>query len=125
MERLFIAGTRETPEVHLDAEKQIFSISGKSIPEDAFAFFHPVHNWINEYITCPNQITELDVKMVYFNTASSKQLIKIFLSLEKINLLNKDAVVNWHYPHDEPSMMATGKRYSELMNVKFKFVETV
>ena len=42
METIKIMGTDDTPTVILDAENDIFEISGRSLPEDVTAFYDPI-----------------------------------------------------------------------------------
>jgi len=54
MEVLSIKGTQETPEVMLDKQSGVFSISGKSLPEDVKEFYNPLIEWIENYSNEPN-----------------------------------------------------------------------
>ena len=73
--------TADTPSVILDAERGIFEISQMSLPEDAVDFYSPMLAWLREYAQNPNPETVFNMKLEYFNTASSKQLIQILLIL--------------------------------------------
>ena len=46
MRNLHIPGTTTTPEVHLDLMDVCFSITGRSVPSNAHAFFAPVLCWL-------------------------------------------------------------------------------
>ncbi|HQK37835.1 MAG TPA: SiaC family regulatory phosphoprotein, partial [Bacteroidales bacterium] len=59
MEPLIITGTDEIPTVILDKEKNLFEISGQSIPEEAISFYSPVIDWFEEYSQNPNSKTIL------------------------------------------------------------------
>ena len=59
----------------MDKEKNIFEISGKSLPEDVVDFYQPLLDWLNKYRSTPNPKTEFTFKLMYFNTASSAGLI--------------------------------------------------
>ena len=81
MEPLIKEATVDTPKVVMDAEKGIFLLAQMSLPEDAVDFYTPVIQWITEYAKNPNPETVFEMKLDYFNTASSKQLIQILLFL--------------------------------------------
>ncbi|MFW6224205.1 MAG: DUF1987 domain-containing protein, partial [Bacteroidota bacterium] len=81
MDVIKIKGTEDTPTIILDTEREIYEISGRSLPEDVAVFYDPVLNWLDEYAESPNEKTEFTFKLTYFNTASSKLLLDILLKL--------------------------------------------
>ncbi len=119
MEALHIASTEETPEINFDVEKKQFSISGKSLPEDSIAFYAPVFEWLQQFVDEVQEDVEFEFFMDYFNTSSAKQLAKIFLFLEKLNEKVFVQVV-WKYKKDDNDMMASGVRFSKLLNIEFE-----
>jgi hypothetical protein len=118
-----IAGSEDTPTVILDAENDIFEISGRSLPEDVAAFYEPVLNWLEEYAKSPNQKTIFNFKLVYFNTASSKLLLDILMKLESMHEAGCDVLVRWHYPDDDEDMKEAGEEYADIVSVPFEQVE--
>jgi len=119
MEALHIASTEETPEINFDVEKKQFSISGKSLPEDSIAFYAPVFEWLQQFVDEVQEDVEFEFFMDYYNTSSAKQLAKIFLFLEKLNEKVFVQVV-WKYKKDDNDMMASGVRFSKLLNLEFE-----
>ncbi len=120
METIKILGTDDTPTVILDAENGIFDISGRSLPEDVTAFYDPILNWLDEYAANPNEKTVFSFKLVYFNTASSKLLLDIFMKLEEMHEEDKDVMVQWYYPDDDEDMQEAGEEYADIVNVPFE-----
>lgn len=120
METMKILGTDDTPTVILDAENEIFDISGRSLPEDVTAFYDPLLNWLDEYATSPNEKTVFSFKLVYFNTASSKLLLDILMKLEEMCEDNRDVLVKWFYPEDDEDMQEAGEEYADIVNVPFE-----
>jgi len=120
METIKIMGTDDTPTVILDAENDIFEISGRSLPEDVTAFYDPILNWLDEYAGSPNAKTAFNFKLVYFNTASSKLLLDILMKLEQIHEDGKDVVVKWFYPEDDEDMQEAGEEYADIVDVPFE-----
>ncbi|MBQ5540037.1 MAG: SiaC family regulatory phosphoprotein, partial [Bacteroidales bacterium] len=72
MEPFIKEPTIDTPRVVLDAESGVFEISQMSLPEDAVDFYAPIINWLMEYSENPQKETVFNMKLEYFNTASSK-----------------------------------------------------
>lgn len=122
MEVLHIEGTEDTPEVLLDSGNNTFSISGRSFPENAIEFYEPIFAWLQKYAEEVKNDMEFEFCMEYFNTSSSKQIAKIFLLLEKINE-NVFVQVIWKYKKEDSDMMASGMRFSKLLNLEFELRE--
>ncbi len=123
MEALSIQGTNETPQIDFNKEKSIFAITGKSLPEDVKEFFNPVIQWIQEYAESPNAETVLQVKMDYFNTASSKMLLEIFEVFKKIHEAGKKVTIDWYYQEDDEDMQDAGEDYADIVEVPFNFIK--
>ncbi|MDD2197724.1 MAG: DUF1987 domain-containing protein [Bacteroidales bacterium] len=120
METIKILGTDDTPTVILDAENDIFDISGRSLPEDVTAFYDPILNWLEEYAANPNEKTIFSFKLEYFNTASSKLLLDILMKLEEMHEDKKSVLVKWFYPDDDEDMEEAGEEYADIVNVPFE-----
>lgn len=119
---LIIETTEDTPRIYFDQSKGIFEISEKSLPEDAVEFYNPIIEWIGKYSKSPNKVTNFNFKLDYFNTASSKQLIKILLLLEKI-ARKHDVNINWYYREIDEDMLALGRRYAKLINTQINLIQ--
>lgn len=121
MESFIKEPTIDTPKVVLNAESGVFEISQMSLPEDAVDFYAPIINWLMEYSENPQKETVFNMKLEYFNTASSKQLIQILLLLG--NLKGKtDIKVNWYYKEIDEDMQALGEEYSQIINLPFNLI---
>ena len=122
MNTIKIMGTDDTPTVILDAENEIFEISGRSLPEDVTAFYEPIVGWLEEYSSSPNPKTIFTFKLVYFNTASSKLLLDILMKLEQMHEDGKDVLIRWYYPEDDEDMQEAGEEYADIVDVPFEQV---
>lgn len=122
METLKREPSSDTPRVILDAKAGIFEISERCFPEDATHFFSPILEWIKSYSQSPNSSTEFNIKLEYYNTASSKQLFKLFVILQELAQKNQ-VVINWHYSEADTDMLSSGERYSKLLNFPFNMVK--
>lgn len=117
MENLHIVGTDDTPVVTLDKGKEVFEISGRSLPEDVLQFYEPVFEWIKAYSKEPNSVTTFAFKLDYFNTASSKVLLDLLNRLKDI----KGAKIVWHYYEDDEEILDAGKEFAEQVDISFEF----
>ena len=122
MEVIKIAGTEDTPTVILDAQNEIYEISGRSLPEDVASFYDPILGWLDEYSKNPGKKTIFNFKLVYFNTASSKLLLDILMKLEEMHESGNEVLIKWHFPEDDEDMEEAGKEYSDIVDVPFKKV---
>lgn len=122
MDTIKIMGTDDTPTVILDAENEIYEISGRSLPEDVTAFYDPILGWLDEYAASPNKKTIFTFKLVYFNTASSKLLLDILMKLEQMHEAGNDVLVRWYYPEDDEDMQEAGEEYADIVDVPFEQV---
>jgi hypothetical protein len=122
MEVIKIIGTDDTPSVTLDAQNEIFEISGRSLPEDVAAFYEPILDWLDRYAESPNEKTVFNFKLVYFNTASSKLILDILLKLEEMHEDDKEILIKWHFPEDDEDMEEAGEEYADIVEVPFEQV---
>jgi hypothetical protein len=122
MNTIKIMGTDDTPTVILDAENEVFEISGRSLPEDVTAFYEPIIRWLDDYATSPNAKTIFTFKLVYFNTASSKLLLDILMKLEQMHEDGKEMLIRWYYPEDDEDMQEAGEEYADIVDVPFEQV---
>lgn len=121
-ETLLIESREDTPKVIFDTINRLFEISSRSLPENAIGFYEPVLQWLNDYSASPLDLTVFDFKLEYFNTASAKQLAKILLILENIAKKSK-VVINWYYKKEDTDMLASGTRFSKLIDLNFNLIE--
>ena len=122
MEALRIEETEDTPKIVLDPENNVFSISGRSLPEDSVAFYQPVFTWLQQYTEVAENDMDFVFFMEYFNTSSAKQIAKIFLLLEKLNEKVFVQVI-WKCRKDDVDMASSGMRFSKLLNLEFEVRE--
>jgi hypothetical protein len=122
MKALYIKGIDEIPRVILDKEKGIFEIIGKSLPEDIKTYYEPVLNWFEEYTYDPLPETSLNIRLTYFNSATSKFLLDIFMLLEEMNQKNPGVEINWYYPYYDEDLKQTGIEYSQMVDLKFNII---
>ena len=121
MDIIFIEGTEDTPKVELDPSKNIFEISGRSLPEDCSSFYGPILKWLDGYVTKPNANTIFEVKLEYFNTASSKMILDVLTKLETLKEAGKAVTIHWYSHDDDEDMQEAGEEFAELVEVTFEY----
>jgi hypothetical protein len=120
MDPLILEMTDATPAVYLDKATGKFEISGRSLPEEALAFYQPVMEWITSYIDEPNNSTTFMFKMEYINSASIRALNDILTILEKLFLQGHEVTIEWKFNFDDSELRDTGEEFSEIYKMPFK-----
>lgn len=123
IEKLDIKGTRDTPEILFDAENNIFTIKGNSLPEDAAGFFMPIFDWVEDYIKSPNDVTHIVCNLEYFNSTSAKMFYQIFIELEKVIEDEKHIEISWHYESGDKLIEEKGQEYQEILQIPIELIE--
>ncbi|MCD4794145.1 MAG: DUF1987 domain-containing protein [Bacteroidales bacterium] len=123
MESIKIERTRKTPDVVFNAETGKIQIEGKSIPENSIEFYKPLVDWLDEYGNNPVENTEVNIKLEYFNTSSSKCILDVFKKLETIYKGDNNVIINWYYEEDDEDMLEAGEDYQSILKIPFKMIE--
>jgi hypothetical protein len=125
MEPMIIKEGQSTPKIVLDKVNEKFEISGNSLPEDVLRFYSPVFNWIEEYIKQPNRKTELHIKLMYFNSSSSKALLDVLNMFEEVVVNGFIVEIFWYYLEIDEDMLETGKEFEGMLKLPFHFISYV
>jgi hypothetical protein len=120
MEPLRIDKTDDSPLVILDPVDNQFELSGKSLPENAVEFYAPVLDWLADYKEKPLSSTEFNIKLIYFNTASSKMILDILLIFEEMIEEGHKVLVRWHAARADEDMQEAGREFEEMIDVPFE-----
>lgn len=121
MQRLVIGSTIRTAGVDFDPETAFLLLRGNSIPENADAFFQPLHNWVENFRHEHNGKVRLRVFMTYFNTATIRHIISLMKRL--IHQFGDDLTIEWAYEKGDEEIRDRGQDLSEVVKFDFKFEE--
>lgn len=116
---LLLAPTKSTPEIKFLMDGKLL-IKGRSLPEDTFKFYEPLHNWIDN---CMIENVCITICLDYMNSSSSQQISK-FLQQAKNNTNIKDCSVRWFYEEGDEDNLDFGREVMELVGLPFEFFET-
>ncbi len=117
---LKLKATEDTPKIVFDRAKSEFSISGRSLPEDASEFYRPVIAWMENYVQYSKPYTEFRISLDYFNSSSIKQMLVLFMLLEEIIKKGKEVKIVWCYNDDDELMEIKGREFKSMLNVPFE-----
>jgi len=112
--------TDDTPLIDFNPKKQIFHISGKSMPENAESYYAPLIEWTKKYARIPRPKTVLNIDLEYFNSSSIKQVIRLLIELEEIVKQGKKVTVNWIYEEGDDFIEAKGIEIRDIVDIPFK-----
>ena len=122
MEELRISATKNTPEIILNPDGKI-KIKGRSIHENAAAFYAPVEEWVTAYIHNPANVTSIDMALDYFNSASAKIFISILQKVTHVTLKHKKYVINWIYEEGDEDILERGEYFASILDVPVNFIK--
>jgi hypothetical protein len=114
---LILPADELTPFVEFDKKKEIFYIAGKSLLDNPTPFFVPLKDWLTKYSKEPNSSTVLNVKLEYFNIATSREMLDLLKILETVPA----SKVIWQFLEDDEDMEESGQELAELVSVPFEF----
>ena len=117
MQNLSIPATPDSPKVTFDTSKGLFELAGRSIMNEPENFYPPLIKWLTNYTEQPNAETQLQIKLEYINTGSSKWLLDLFLALQ--NTLNSSIL--WLYPEGDDDLEEMGDEMAALIDIPFHF----
>lgn len=121
MERIVIHGSDKTPEVLFDGNHGILSISGRSIPEGPKKLYDEIIEGIDEYAKDPQNLLTVTIDFEFFNTATARELLRIF---RKLNEYNFGVKIIWVFEEGDDDMEEAGLDYEEMIKgLKFEFIE--
>jgi hypothetical protein len=108
MDNLTIKETTYTPEIVFGTDGTL-SMKGKSYPENAFEFYEPVMDWLEEYFeNNAKEKTTFDIEITYFNSSTSKVLFDM-LDLFEENCKDNTITINWIYDQEDESSKEAGE----------------
>ena len=119
MDPLIIDETDQTPRIVLNGEDGIFRFYGKSYPENVNLTYKPVFDYFENYKLNPQLKTIVNFKWLYYNTATSKIIIKILMECKKFN---SEIEVNWECQEEFDLMIEKGNEFAEVLGMKFNVI---
>lgn len=121
MEPFIVNATDSTPGIIFDKDKDIFEMSGNSLPEDVTKFYQPVFDWLKKYIENPNPSTNFVFKLTYFNSASSKTIFALIALFETLIKKGFHVTIEWCYMEIDEDTLDAGKEYASMVKIPFTF----
>ena len=122
MEKLKLEGSFQSPAILLDANKGIFDFRGICFLTNAYEFFMPVLDWLNEYEKNLNSSSKFTFDFSYINTASQKMLFEVLKKLGKFAEKGHPVTIEWFYEDNDDDLKSLGDDLLCLINVPYKII---
>jgi hypothetical protein len=99
-----------SPEIDFRFSRHVLNIRGESYPENAAAFYSEVLAQLTLYLaSIERQHIEINVELKYFNSSSTKILLKLFELLNDAVLVGNDVTLNWYHDEDDDTILEFGE----------------
>ncbi|MFT4779521.1 MAG: hypothetical protein ACJAU0_002515 [Flavobacteriales bacterium] len=119
MRKINLKSTEDTPHVEYHDGENILRISGRSLPEDAWAFYEPVIEWASVYSPASaSSALVIELFLEYFNSSSGRYILELLSTLEKKGIDNVKVV--WCAEKDDELMVEKGEEFSSLVDLPFE-----
>ena len=89
-------GEYDIPDITLNYNTGICEFSGESYPENSIGFYDPVIEWLNQYMFKEKKPIQINFKLYYFNTSSSKSLYDLLMLLKKYQDEGGNITIYWY-----------------------------
>jgi hypothetical protein len=127
MNSLKIESTTFTPEISFDIENNTLSFLKVSKPANAFTFYKPVFEFIDNFenTKVKSKIAKelvIDFKFDYFNTATAKVIYELLNKFSKIKKQGVNVIINWYFHPEDDDLLEEGQIMSEAVNLDFNFL---
>ncbi|CAA6800220.1 MAG: Unknown protein [uncultured Sulfurovum sp.] len=113
MDNILLEETDNSPKVIMSKQDGLIQFEGKSYPENTFAFYRPITEWLKEYFKVPmdSKETVVNFKFLYFNSATTQIIFEILDILDDAAIDN--IKVNWFYDRESQNGYEDYEDYSE------------
>lgn len=122
MEICYFEGTKMTPEIILDVNENKYKISGNSRPENPMQFYKPIFEWFTNRLNTLTERIEIEIRMDYFNTSTSKVFLDLFELFEAHDACEHIHVI-WYYQSDDEEMQEAGEELLDLVELSHEIKE--
>ena len=126
MENITLTSSPTTPyfpEVNFDVDKGTCEISGESYMEETYKFYLPLIDWIKDYTKHIKRTLELNIKLIYLNTSSTKCVLDILEILKDFEDDGGNVKVNWYFDKSDPDMVEEVEDFEAESGMKIELIE--
>ena len=114
--------TEDSPLIILDLENFLFKIEGPSYPEDAYAVYNAVIEWISKLDGSLKSKLYCVFNFKVLSSASHKMIYEILIGLESLHKKSNNVIINWNYLKFDEDMYEVGEDFSDIVDIPFKLI---
>ncbi|MCF8464520.1 MAG: DUF1987 domain-containing protein [Flavobacteriales bacterium] len=119
MEKWTIEATDRSPYVILDRQESILKIEGRSYPEEGMDFFDPILLRFKTLQDSDNPIKVVHVRLEYYNSATSKALAELFITMIRAKNRGHETKVIWEFEEDDDGIQEDIDMFIEAFDLTF------
>ncbi|MBP9152234.1 MAG: DUF1987 domain-containing protein [Flavobacteriales bacterium] len=119
MEKWTIEATDRSPYVVLDRQESILKIEGRSYPEEGMDFFDPILVRFKTLQDSDNPIKVVHVRLEYYNSATSKALAELFITMIRAKNRGHETKVIWEFEEDDDGIQEDIDMFIEAFDLTF------
>jgi hypothetical protein len=122
MNNIALEASKNSPKVIMNSEEAFIEFEGKSYPENTFAFYRPITEWLKTFFNTysdESKILNINFKFSYFNSATTQIIFEILDIVEVSE--SKNIKIYWFYDKENKNAYEDYEDYSEefpLLNIK-------
>jgi len=118
MENLTLSATEQTPLVIFKGDRGVLKIEGKSYSDDINLAYADLLKYIEIYTPSAQETTVIDFKWLYYNTATTRMIVKIIRSLME----HSKVKVNWHCKEGFFLMVKKGEEIKDALGIDLNVI---
>jgi hypothetical protein len=127
MENLEIKGENGDffiPTVNFNASTGKFLLAGSSYLEDTTKFYEPILIWLKEFTIDTKKKIDLEIRLNYFNTSSSRSILDIFYIIKNFQNNGGKVKIDWYLKQFDPEMFEEIEDYILDTGLKINAIRT-
>ncbi len=121
MTSLRLEPTKSSPAVWFDPARALLGILGESYPENSFAFYAPLFEWLREVLPGLPAL-RVQINVSYMNSSSTKCMLDLLEALEDAHAAGKRVELDWYYERDNPRSLELAEEFREDCHFPFRTV---
>lgn len=119
-ENLFIAGTKQTPEISCNKNSGEVVFKGNFISSDPNEILEPIQKWLYDFVKMKRTSgVILAFHLTYLNCTSWKSLKTLFQQAEIIQDMGTNVLVDLYYEEDDTDMLDWCKEVKSNYRLQF------
>jgi hypothetical protein len=123
MKPLHLSATKSTPEVLYDPERKVLCFLGQSYPENAFKFYEPIFEWVDESLELlGGEPFTIELRLPYINTSSTKCFMMMLEKFDEAHAEGKNITLNWYYDPENENELECAEEFKEDLSLPFHII---